>query len=609
MYSNLYKRKSFNDLDIFQYPKELVYHNKKHNKVALVGIGPHAKRIYLNYLKKHKINLALVVELESKKEEIENYLKEKGFKNSQIFTIPDKIKYQEHLPKDVSSQLLITCNNLGITHLIISTEPKAHFMYLEFALKNNINVLTDKPITVSENMTTLKSIKKVRKQYYKLLDLERKSTATCKVMCQRKYHKGYEKIKKILNDVVKTYQIPITYIDIFHSDGNWEMPHDLNKENHPYKYGYGKLFHSGYHFIDLLSDLLKINNNLTDKSKHITSGEVFSKVFTPEDELQCINISDYKRLFANQNIPNYYYENQFPRFKKYGEKNFYGLLSFYNQKGSTITTANLNLLHDGVSRRSWIESRDFYKQNGRIRHERINIEVGHLLNIQVHSYQSKEINERTNDEENVGGLEHFDIYIFRNPLLGDKVFEEIHLGDLYSEKEKKEFMGYNELSREKFLKDFLNNKNCRGDLKDQVLAIEILYSCSKEVYNHYNKKHKVEKIYINEKNMLLLDVEKLRSYSDFVNINLDKSLIHHFTSYDNTYELNVCMNYIKENGNYEVYFCIDDGIKGVGGLLTKELQNKFIALLYYKYLCFLVKHIGIFRLIYMVRSKSKKINS
>ena len=285
-------------------------------------------------------------------------------------------------------------------------------MYLEFALKNNINVLTDKPITVTKDMTSLKSIEKVRKQYYEILELANHSKGTCKVMCQRQYHRGYEKIKEVLANVVNKYKMPITNIDIFHSDGAWEMPHDLGKENHPYKYGYGKLFHSGYHFIDLLSDFIKINDVLTENKK-IVSADVYSKVYTPNDEINSITIDDYKNIFKKQTIPDYYYNNEHPKFDKFGEKDYHGLLTFYNNSGFTITTASLNLLHNGVSRRAWIETRDFYKQNGRIRHERVNIEIGHLMNIQVHSYQSKEISERTSNEENVGGLEHFDIYILQ----------------------------------------------------------------------------------------------------------------------------------------------------------------------------------------------------
>ena len=73
-----------------------------------------------------------------------------------------------------------------------------------------------------------------------------------------------------------------------------------------------------------------------------------------------------------------------------------------------------------------IESRDFYKKNGRIRHERINIQVGPLMNIQIHSYQSKEIKDRLDNkiEEQIGGLEHFDIDIYRNvDIIGGKPYE------------------------------------------------------------------------------------------------------------------------------------------------------------------------------------------
>ncbi|MDE5553457.1 MAG: hypothetical protein K2I67_02810 [Malacoplasma sp.] len=53
-------------------------------------------------------------------------------------------------------------------------------------------------------------------------------------------------------------------------------------------------------------------------------------------------------------------------------------MKFTNSYNLTITNVNLNLLHYGFSRRGWIETKDFYKKNGRIRHERINIQVGTL---------------------------------------------------------------------------------------------------------------------------------------------------------------------------------------------------------------------------------------
>lgn len=557
--------------------------------VMLVGLGCHAKRIYLNYFKIHRVNLALVVDLDSQKNIIRNYLDENGFKNTKIFTLNDSYKDDDHLPDEIASNLLAVCNTFEITHIIISTEPKAHYMYLEFALKNNINVLTDKPITVTKDMTSLSSIEKVRKQYYEILDLARQSTCSCKVMCQRQYHKGYELIKDYLSDIVNKYQMPITNIEIFHSDGAWEMPHDMGKENHPYKYGYGKLFHSGYHFIDLLSDFIKIND-LLGGNKKIVDADVFSKVFTPNDEMNILTIEDYKRLFKGQDIPSYYKENNNPTFDKYGEKDYHGLLTFYNKNHFTITTATLNLIHNGVSRRAWIQTRDFYKHNGRIRHERMNIEIGHLLNIQVHSYQSKEISDRTDDEENVGGLEHFDIYFFNNPLIDKEPFKEIHLGDLYSKKQEKNFLGYNELAREDFLNNFFKNIDCKGDIRDQALAIEILYACAKGIHNHYNNNDKVEKINVRNEYTHRFIAKKLKQYSNTSTRDLIKKEILSNFCYRGIYTLYYFLTYIPEQKQYEVYISIDDTNNIAGSLLYKKFKNKLFAFMYFKFLEYIVKH-------------------
>ncbi len=469
-------------------------------KVMLIGLGPHAKRIYFNYFKKYKLSPCVLVELESNFKKTREYLDENGFKDTFIWCLPDKYKDYETMPEEYEKQLKNICDEYKITHIISSTEPKAHNMYLNFALKNNINILSDKPITVVKKMNELDSIEKVRSQYYKLLKKYNKSSCNCKIMCQRQYHKGYDYIKKILKDVIKKYNIPITYIDIYHCDGNWEMPHDLNKENHPYKYGYGKLFHSGYHFIDLLSELLKLNK-LTTSDKHITFGNLYGNVFTLNDEKEVFNKEDYNRIFKHDKICGIYDDLENIDFRNYGEKNFYGQLNFTNKNKRLITTVNLNLLHYGFSRRGWFKSRDYYKKNGRVRHERINIQVGPLLNIQVHSYQSKQIDDRMNDisETKTGGLEHFDIDIYRNvDIIGGKPFERITLRDLYDGQFNKEnFIGYNEYSREEFINNFLNSNDKRGDLNDQALAIEILYSASKILYDKNNNLQQLENININ----------------------------------------------------------------------------------------------------------------
>lgn len=467
------------------------------SNIMLIGLGPHSKRIYMNYFKKYNIEPKLLIDIESNRETIKNYLTENNFSNTKIWLLPDEYKDNEELPAQYYNSLLDECRENNITHIISSTEPKAHNMYLLFALKNNINILSDKPITVVKGMDKLNNIKKIKKQYNNLLRLYKNANCKCNIMCQRQYHRGYQYIKELLSEIIKEYNIPITYIDIYHCDGAWELPHDMNKENHPYKYGYGKLFHSGYHFIDLLSELLKLNN-LTSKDKKIVNGTIYGNIFTPRDELEVFKPKDYKEIFKSDNYFNIYNNLNNEEYKGYGEKNFYGMLNFYNKKKKLITTTNINLLHYGFSRRGWFETRDYYKNNGRIRHERINIQVGPLLNIQVHSYQSKEIKERKNviHEIETGGLEHFDIDIYRNvDLIGGKPFERIKLRDLYGKEiERSNFIGYNEYSREEFIADFLSDNPTRSDLSSHKLGIEILSKAAKIAYNVNNKEIPIEKI-------------------------------------------------------------------------------------------------------------------
>ena len=153
--------------------------------VALIGLGPHAKRIYLKYLKEHDINFKILIELKSHGDEAKKYLEEEGFKNVFIWTLPDEYADSLELPLRYERELEFICKKNNITHIISSTEPKGHNMYLTFALKNNINILSDKPITVVKGMDKLENINLVRNQYYNLLKLHRNNSCKCKIMCHR----------------------------------------------------------------------------------------------------------------------------------------------------------------------------------------------------------------------------------------------------------------------------------------------------------------------------------------------------------------------------------------------------------------------------------------
>ena len=64
--------------------------------IMLIGLGPHSKRIYMNYFKNHNIEPKILVDLESNKETIKKYLIENGYANTILWTLSDKYKDYEN---------------------------------------------------------------------------------------------------------------------------------------------------------------------------------------------------------------------------------------------------------------------------------------------------------------------------------------------------------------------------------------------------------------------------------------------------------------------------------------------------------------------------------
>ncbi len=71
-------------------------------------------------------------------------------------------------------------------------------------------------------------------------------------------------------------------------------------------------------------------------------------------------------------------------------------------------------------------------------------------------------------EKYEGGLEHFDIDIYRNvDIIGGKAHEKIRLYDLYNENmNSDDFIGFNEKSREDCINAFLNNNSQIGEIEE-----------------------------------------------------------------------------------------------------------------------------------------------
>jgi len=475
--------------------------------LLLIGFGPHAKRIYYPICKSnsdiYNIQLTYAVDLEEKRTDITKFLAEKNDEDTKIYFIQPQNRTYNKLSSIVEKKLNQIVDQHKITGVIISTEPRAHTMYGKWALKKGINVLMDKPISTHENISTDSEIPKKLLQDYQML---KKTYIAAKrkykrlyfsLMSQRRWHPAFKKVRELIKEVNEKTNCPITSIQTFHSDGQFRFPSEIiDIDYHGFNKGFGKVSHSGYHFLDIVTWLLEAGEN---REKSIDNVDIFTNSLRPNDFLSQINLSDYGKIFPNFKKYNKYSQKKINIMsKKYGELDSFSSLAF-KHGNQTITLASVNLIHNGFSKRSWlsVENRDLYKGNGRLRHESHFIEQGPFQAISLISYQSNEINPKEKKNlYNVGDEYHLDIHVFRNADLFQewKTYEFISIKDLTGNIMDNRSRGHQEDARRKavleFIK-FLNGEkiNPTSDLLDHERSTQLIYGIYKSAANRFNKKN------------------------------------------------------------------------------------------------------------------------
>ena len=433
--------------------------------IIIIGLGYHAKRIYLDFhLQNENVNLVGVVDLYSQKNIIENFLREKQINVKICFlkndVISDKLDLND---KKLLNKFIKDCKCNAV---IISTEPLAHFKYVVWALKNKLHILLDKPITTEIDVSVnLKKAQKLFRDYLKIEKIYKKLLENKNLIfilqAQRRFHKGFIYAKEKIKEIEEKTNCPITSIHSFHSDGQWRLPEEIiNINYHSFNQNYGKMSHSGYHSLDIS---LWLCSRIKDSSKSFNSFEVYSKFNRPSDFLNQLQPKDYKNLFGNykSNIDGDYFKIK----KIRGEIDAFNSISFYNKKGALITHLTCDVVHNGFSQRGWISPnlKDLYKGNGRVRQESYVIEQGPFQSIVINSLQSKEIL-KEEKRDDVGGEDNFDVHVFRNSNL----FKECKPYELFQIVDKNIFQvndysrGHNENARRdciiEFIKSIKENK-------------------------------------------------------------------------------------------------------------------------------------------------------
>ena len=464
--------------------------------IMLIGCGAHAKRIYLHALKdlesKYANVLKIVVDLEQNKDNV-IYSVSKVFSNVDfcfVKQVTDSQIYQ--LNEDDEKKLDYYVEKYNINGVIISTDPLHHIQYALWALKNNLHILMDKPISTSNNIANSVADAERIVTDYKMLIEKYNPQKVFIVNTQRRFFNQFEIVQKKINEISNKYGIPITSFQSTHSDGQWRLPNEiLDIDYHGYL-GYGKISHSGYHFIDFASKL--IIDSYKSAGKKFDALSVYSRCLKPSGYIQLLNQNNLSTIFKNYASVKRFSDEELTNIyksKNEAEIDAFSIISFEN-KGDLLTTLTLNLVHNGFSRRATLipNYNDLYKGNGRVRHEYHNIEQGPLQNIQIHSYQSKKDFNKNGDEDFVvGGNNHYDIYIFRNAdLIGGEPLEIITAEDVEKQFKMDKNKNMNEFARHQAVFDFVSAitgkielKNIKSNITDHYLGVVIMSMMYKSI--------------------------------------------------------------------------------------------------------------------------------
>ncbi|MBI2630583.1 Gfo/Idh/MocA family oxidoreductase [Candidatus Pacearchaeota archaeon] len=429
--------------------------------ILLVGFGYHARRIYYPILKSEKSRYNfIIIDIINKKESIEEFFSSEEFKPVKIVFLKQFSEELKDLPETAYSKLDSLIKIYRPKGIIISSDPLYHRQYAKWALKNDISVLMDKPISAHKDMcNNIDKAEELNKDYEDLYSLYKckKDKILFSIVSQRRFHKGFQRVRKLIKEIFDKTNCPITSIQISHSDGQWRLPNEIiDIDYHSFNHGFGKCSHSGYHFVDILNFFFDATKS---EDKKIDNVEVFSNFLKPTDYISQIELKDYYRLFKDFDKYNKYdQEELISKMKNFGEIDAFINMRF--RKGEkTITLCSLNLIHNSFSQRgNLIPNKNLYKGNGRIRHESYIIQQGPFQCIHIDSLQSSEIKLGSEPNYDTGGEYHFDIHIFRNDKFNKewKNYEKISIRQLQNNLMPKLSRGHQEDARREAVLEFLN---------------------------------------------------------------------------------------------------------------------------------------------------------
>lgn len=348
---------------------------KKQINIVLVGFGRHSMRTYWSFLEllqdHSSFSVIALVDLISSKEIINEFISKSPIKPETIIFLEnnDRKSYLHAMAK-----LDVLHAQKGVDKLIIATEPRAHSEYLEWALSHNIETLVEKPVTAFVDLNrNLDNAKRIEQYVTEVAtkDVDEKVS----VQTQRRYCAAYAFAYSYVKKFIKEFKVPISFLSVHQEDGLWNSINEfLTEEAHPYKYGYGKLMHSGYHYIDLFCWFADLNK-LANEEKWADELNLTTEIFRP------IDLANQLRSFSG--LEHSYSQGEIDPPQTLGEIDCYNSLQF--KKGNlTVLTGRIDMMQNSVSARAHFSDTYAGKhQSGACKYEETSIYIGPLLKLKV----------------------------------------------------------------------------------------------------------------------------------------------------------------------------------------------------------------------------------
>lgn len=359
------------------------------NQLIIIGFDEIVSNKYIDIIEKaikdKQISSYSIIDLEDSKNEIKNRI-------SKIYIKPANEIYLKANKRNVGIEQIedafktIQEKSQDKIKVYIATELRSHLFYLTYCLEKGYDCLIEKPIFAPLKKGVFYP-QKISHTMKKICNMAQKKDIKTSVMTLGRYHPIYNEIliENIKKRVIK-YSTPVTSINMRVNGGVWNLHKEyLEREDHPYKYGYGMLMHGAYHYLDIFIQLVELNKLIYPNDHMIMAVKTYAAYPFDQNDRISKKISekfdDYDKNFKKKN-----------KNVKFGETDFVVAFELKNEtKKSVITLGTLSFEQTTPSIRFW---KDFpvgvYNKNGRISSVDVEAKLSVLYSMHVSCFDVPE---------------------------------------------------------------------------------------------------------------------------------------------------------------------------------------------------------------------------